>query len=179
MKREFLFGAIMAGAALAGTATGAQAAPLDVKTGLWEMTLHTQSHGRLPVPPEVLRQMSPERRAALEKKIKERNEQPRSLVYKQCITPQKLQKDEAVFISGEPGMKCGNKFSRRTRTAVAGTSHCTRGRTQRTSDFAFEVPDREHVTGTINASVSDGTSTMTSRGRLSGRWLRAFCGGRQ
>jgi hypothetical protein len=40
------------------------------------MTLQTESHGQLPIPPEILQQLSPEQRAGLEKKMKGQNNQP-------------------------------------------------------------------------------------------------------
>jgi hypothetical protein len=64
MQRKFWYSVIMSVVALGGTMTSALAAPLNVKAGLWEMTLHTEAHGQLPLPPEILQQLSPERRAS-------------------------------------------------------------------------------------------------------------------
>jgi Protein of unknown function (DUF3617) len=176
MKRGFWYGALMASVALGGTMTSALAAPLDVKPGLWEMTIHTETHGQLPVPPEVLQKLSPERRAAMEEKMKARNSQPHAHVYKDCITQQKLDKDEDSFLAGEPDMKCESKLSKHTRNSIAGTRHCTKGSVQQTEDLVFEAQDREHITGKVNVSVRNGTNTMTSKGNLSGHWISALCG---
>lgn len=176
MKRGFMYGVLMVSVTLGGTMTSALAASLDVKPGLWEMTIHTETHGQLPVPPEVVQKLSPERRAAMEEKMKAYNSQPHAHVYKDCITQQKLDKDENAFLSGEPDMKCESKFSKHTRTSVAGTRHCTKGGMQQTEDLLFEAQDREHVTGKVNVSVRNGTNTMTSKGNLSGHWISASCG---
>jgi Protein of unknown function (DUF3617) len=97
-------------------------------------------------------------------------------VYKSCITQQDLDKNENAFLTGEPGLKCDNKLSRHTRTAVAGTFHCTKGGMVQSGDFAYEARDREHIAGTMNISVSNGTNTMASKGSLSGQWISASCG---
>lgn len=174
MKKELLYSAI-AGVALVGATTSAPAATLDVKPGLWETTSRSQSHGQLPIPQAELQKMTPQQRAAIEK-MQARSNQPRTMVSKGCLTKEKLEKDENAFLSGRPGMKCASKFSKHTSTSIAGSRHCTKGSSEQTEDFAFQVRDREHVTGTLNITISDGGRTMSSKGNLSSRWISASCG---
>ena len=175
MKRELLYGAIAAGVALAGTMASVPAATLDLKPGLWETTSHSQAQGQLPIPQADLQKMTPQQRAAVAK-MEERNKQPRTMVTKGCLTKEKLEKDENAFLSGRPGMKCTSKLSRHTSTSIAGSRHCTGGSSEETENFAFEVRDREHVTGTVSITISDGGRTMSSKGNLSSRWVGASCG---
>ena len=174
MKRKLLYGAI-AGIALVGTTSSVAAATLDVKPGLWETTSHSQSHGQLPIPQAELQKMTPQQRAAIEK-MQARSNQPRTMVSKGCLTKEKLEKDENAFLSGRPGMKCTSKLSRHTSTSIAGSRHCTKGGSEQTENFAFQVRDRGHVTGTLNITISDGGRTMSSKGNLSSRWINASCG---
>lgn len=175
MKRKISYGVIAASVILSGTTAAARAAALDVKPGLWETTSHSQAHGQLPIPQETLQKMTPQQRAAIEK-MQARNNQPRAMVFKGCLTKEKLEKDENAFLSGRPGMKCTSKLSRHTSTSIAGSRHCTKGSSEQSENFAFEVRDREHVTGTVTVTVSDGGRTMSSRGNLSSRWISASCG---
>ncbi len=175
MQRQFLYGLIVAGTALAGTMTNAQAQPLNVKTGLWETTIRSEAHGQLPIPQEQLQKMSPPQRAAMEK-IMARNSQPRSHVFKHCVTQEELDKAESNFLAGEPGMKCENKLSKHTHSSVVGTMHCTKGSMRQTADFSYEARDREHISGKLNMTVSNGTNTMSSKGTMSSRWISASCG---
>ncbi len=175
MQRQFLYGLVMAGATLAGTMTSALAEPLDVKPGLWETTAHTQAQGQLPVPEAEMKKMTPQQRAAIAK-METRAHQPQTRTLKGCLTQQKLQKDEVAFLSAKPGMKCDSKLTRHTRTSVAGVRHCTKPGMQQTEDFSFEARDREHVTGKLSITISNGGKTMTSKGDLSSRWISASCG---
>lgn len=175
MKREFLYGVIMASVTFVGTMADALAEPLDVKPGLWETTIHSEAHGQLPMSQAQMQKMSPRQRAALEK-MQARNSQPHTTVIKVCLTQQKLDKGENAFLAGKPGMKCDSQLSRHTRTSVAGTRHCTKGSMQQTEDFDYEVQDREHVNGKLNITIRNGTNTMSSKGNISSRWISASCG---
>jgi hypothetical protein len=175
MKREFLYGVITVCATLAGTLTSALAEPLDVKPGLWETTAHTQAQGQMPISEAEMKKLSPQQRAAIAK-MEARAHQPQTRTFKGCLTQQKLDKDEVAFLSGEPGMKCDSKLTKHTRTSVAGSRHCTKPGRQQTDDFSFDARDREHVTGKLNHTISDGTRTMSSKGDLSSRWISASCG---
>ena len=175
MQRQFFYGLIMAGATLAGTMTSALAESLDVKPGLWETTAHTQARGQLPIPEAEMKKMTPQQRAAIAK-MEARAHQPQTRTFKGCLTQQKLKNDETAFLSGEPGMKCDSKLTKNTRTAVAGSRRCAGPDRQQTEDFSFEARDREHVTGKLSITISNGGKTMTSKGDLSSRWISASCG---
>lgn len=175
MKREFMYGLFMICAGLAGTMKSALAEPLDLKPGLWETTINSEAHGQLPMSQAQLQKLSPQQRAAMEK-MQARNNQPRTRVMKVCLTQQKLDKSENAFLSGKPGMKCDSKLSRHTRTSVVGTRHCTKSDKEQTEDFDYEVQDREHVTGKLNITISNGTKTMSSKGNISSRWISVSCG---
>ena len=175
MKREFLYGVITVCTTLAGTMTSALAETLDVKPGLWETTSHTQAHGQLPIPEAQMKNLSPQQRAAIAK-MEARVKQPQTRTFKGCLTQQKLDKDEVAFLSGEPGMKCESKLTKHTRTSVAGSRRCTSPGRQQAEDFSFEARDREHVTGKLSITISNGGKTMSSKGDLSSRWISASCG---
>ena len=70
MTREFLPGIALFAAMSAWAAGTIQ--PLDMKPGLWEITLTVRSSGRPPMPPEVVAKLTPEERARIEAKAKER-----------------------------------------------------------------------------------------------------------
>lgn len=175
MQRQFLYCLIMAGTMLAGTMTSALAESINVKTGLWETTAHTQAHGQLPIPEAEMKNLSPQQRAAIAK-MEARAKQPQTRTFKGCLTQQELDKDEVAFLSGEPGMKCDSKLTKHTRTSIAGSRHCTKPGMQQTENFSFEARDREHVTGKLSITISNEGKTMTSKGDLSSRWISASCG---
>ncbi|MGA2360569.1 MAG: hypothetical protein ABSF66_16325 [Terriglobales bacterium] len=69
--------------------------PLNVKEGLWEMTV-THSMSGMPampdIPPDVLAKMPPEQRARMEAMMKGG---PSTDVRKECITKEKIEKQPA------------------------------------------------------------------------------------
>jgi Protein of unknown function (DUF3617) len=175
VKQKFLYGVIMASATLAGTMMNASADTLDIKPGLWETTARTQAHGQLPISEAELNNLSPQQRAAIAK-MQARANQPHTRVVKGCITKQDLEEGEADFLSGKSDMKCESKFSKRTRSSVAGTRRCSRPGMQQTTEFAFTAQDREHVTGKLSITISNGARTMSSSGDLTSHWISASCG---
>lgn len=175
MKRELIVSLLMLGASLAAGMKTANAAPLDVKPGLWETTVHLQGHGQMPIPEGELQKMTPQQRAAMAK-IEARNNQPRAMVTKSCLTQERLDKDENAFLAGEPGEKCTGTLSRHTRTSVAGSRHCSSNGMQRNEKFEYAVQDRGHISGKLDITISDGTKTMSTKGSLTSRWISAACG---
>lgn len=175
MKREFLYGVIMATVTLVATMADALADKLDVKIGLWETTMHSEAHGQLPISQAQLDQLSPQQRAAVEK-MQAQASQPHTSVNKVCLTQQQLDNGESDFLSRKSEMQCENKLTRHTSTSVAGTRHCKKNDMEQTMDFEFEAHDREHVTGKMNMTIKNGGKTMSSKGTMSSRWISASCG---
>lgn len=169
MKKRLLLAASIAFAA------STPAAALDVKLGLWETTNHSQAHGQLPISEADLQKMTPQQRAAVAK-MEGSSNKPRTMVYKSCLTKEKLAKDKTTFLSGKPGMKCSSKLSKDTSTSIAGSRHCTGGSSEESENFAFQARDREHVNGTVAVTFREGGRAMSSKGTLSSRWLGASCG---
>jgi Spy/CpxP family protein refolding chaperone len=174
MKTTHILGIVLTGATLAMATTAAQAEPLDIKPGLWQMTVRGEMHGMPPIPEEQLKGMSPQQRAAIEKMMAE-SAKPHTRIIKQCITQEDLNKSEDLFTSDQPGMKCENKLSKHSSTGMTGTIDCTKDGTRTTGDYSYVAKDREHVTGKVSMTISNGRNTMTTTGTMSGQWLGAEC----
>ena len=87
--------------------------PLDVKTGLWEVTTTSVTSGMPPIPPEALARLTPEQRARMEESMKSRmGGTPKTTIRKDCVTKEKLDKD---YLFGEDRKEC-------TRTVVTTSS---------------------------------------------------------
>ena len=50
--------------------------PLNVKTGLWEVTTTVSTSGQMPIPPDLLAKLTPEQRAKFEQQMSGRSLQP-------------------------------------------------------------------------------------------------------
>lgn len=175
VKYKLQYSAYIIVITFAGMIASTQAETLDIKPGLWEMTAHTQAHGQLPIPEEKLKQMSPQQREAIEKMMA-RATAPKTRIYKSCITKEKLEKGQTAFLEQRHGMKCENKLTKHTRSAIAGSMHCNGPGIEETGEFSTQAKDREHMAGKMNIKITNGSRTMTSQGDFSSHWVSASCG---
>ena len=65
--------------------------PLNVQTGLWEMTQSATTSGQLPLTDEELARLTPEQRARLEEGVRQQNATPHTTTYQSCWTKEKLE----------------------------------------------------------------------------------------
>ncbi|MEJ2566463.1 MAG: DUF3617 domain-containing protein [Gammaproteobacteria bacterium] len=174
MERNHTYGAILASVLLVAGLGNAVAEPLNIKPGLWEMTVRAEMHGMPPIPEEQLKNLSPQQRDALNKMMAE-SSKPHTRKLQECITQQDLNKSENLFNSDQPGMTCNNKLSKHSGSGMSGTIDCTKGNTHSIGKFSYEAKDREHVTGEVSMTITNGKHTMTTKGTMSGRWLGSEC----
>ena len=174
MKRDFLICGAVGLLVTAGTAVAAAGQSFDIRTGLWEISVVTESSGKLPMSNEDMQKLTPRQRAAFDKVIGA-NQGPRRRVIKSCVTHEKLDRDN-VFESAEAGMTCSNKRLTRTRTDATGTITCSNGAKRMSEEFSFHVRDREHVVGTFHLIRSEGANALSIKGKQSGHWISAACG---
>ncbi len=147
-----------------------RADPLDVKTGLWEITYTTQMSG-MPIPDSALKDMAPEQRARIEAIMKKRQAQaPQNRTRNTCMTQEKLNrafdnKDDAADV------KCTHTTLTATRTVQEYKIQCA-GSTPHSGVMRIEALSRERVRSTIKMNMPNGTVNN----QMSGRWLAADCG---
>jgi len=148
--------------------------PLNVKEGLWEVTV-THSMTGMPatpnIPPDALAKMPPEQRARIEAMMKGT---PTTDVRKECVTKEKLEKNLAF----------GNSRGDCTRTVVTSTGHklemkvhCEEKQSSTDAQFVIEAIGSDSVKGT-NHMVSNTSSghTMTMDFTFSSKYLGPECG---
>ena len=174
MERNRKYATMLVGVILAASLTNAAAEPLNIKPGLWEMTVRAEMHGMPPIPEEQLKNLSPQQRDAIQRMMAE-SSKPHTRNLQQCITQEDLNKSENLFNSDQPGMTCNNKLSKHSGSGMSGTIDCTKGNTHSTGTFTYEAKDREHVTGKVSMTITNGTNTMTTKGSMSGHWLGSEC----
>lgn len=144
---------------------------LNVKTGLWEITATTQMSGMPPLPKELLDQMSAEQRAQLESQLKQAGGEPTTETSRECITERDLEKP---FDTANPE-DCKHQIVKSTRTMQEVKLSCS-GEYQGSGTLRINTPTPETMTGDMDVSVGDGSTTMTVKAKLKGRWLGADCG---
>ena len=179
MQKVLLVAAICLLASVVIAATG-QVTPLNVKTGLWQVSVTTTGSGGAPsLPPEMqakLDQMSPEQRAKIEEMMKSRfSGAPQTTTYKKCVTKEDLNKN--AF--GKSDDKCTWTVLNSTGTdmEVKGTS-CEAGKTYgmyTDINMKLHVVDSENVNAAVQASATANGHTTNINGTYTGKWLGASC----
>ncbi len=147
--------------------------PLNVKEGLWEMTV-THSMSGMPairaLPPDVLAKMPPEQRARVEAAMKGG---PSTDVRKECITKEKLEKHSAF----------SNNRGDCTRTVVNSTGsklevkiHCEEKQTSTDGTLVVEAVGSDRVKGTMQSATNANGHTMNMNFTFSSKYLGPACG---
>jgi len=147
--------------------------PLNLKEGLWEMTV-THSMSGMPatpnIPPDVLAQMPPEQRARIEAAMKGG---PSTDVRKECITKEKLEKHSAF----------SNNRGDCTRTVVNSTGrklevkiHCEEKQSSTDGTLALETVGSDRVKGTMQSVTNANGHTMNMNFTFSSKYLGPACG---
>lgn len=150
--------------------------PLDVKLGLWESTVTTQTSGRPPIPDEVLSKLSPDQRARMEEAMKAQQAKgatPRT--NKSCLTKESLDK---ALTFGNEGPNC-------KRTVITSNSSkqeirfdCTdpQSNIKTSGTMHVEALNSENVKGTGQVTAGNGANNMNVQVNFSAKWLGSDCG---
>ena len=153
----------------------ATAATLNLKPGLWEMTWSGQTSGAPPIPPDVLAQMPPERRAKLEAAMAANaNRTSAPHANKQCITEKGLQRGLNVE-ENKTESSCQRTVVSNTASVMDMRQECT-GQEIMSGTSHFEAIGPEALTGAIDMTMTDGVRTTTVKRVMLGKWLGADCG---
>jgi hypothetical protein len=147
--------------------------PLNVKEGLWEVTV-THSMSGMPatpnIPPEALAQLPPEQRARMEAMMKGT---PTTDVRKECVTKEKLQKNSAF--SANRG-DC-------TRTVVSSTGkrlemkfHCEEKQSSSDGTVLVEAIGSDNVKSTMHSVTNASGRTIKMDFTITSKYVGPACG---
>src|ERR1039458_2218253 len=148
--------------------------PLNVKEGLWEMTV-THSMTGMPampaIPPDALAKMPPEQRARMEAMMKGGASTD---VRKECITKEKLEKQMAF---GDDRKECTRTVLNSTSSKLEMKIHCERGQQGSTDGtLLVEAIGSDNVKGKMEAVTNASGKTMNMNFAFSSRSLGPACG---
>lgn len=157
----------------------AATAPLNVKTGLWQVTEVSATSGVPPIPASMqatLDKMSPEQRARMEAAMKGRfGGAPRTINYQTCVTKDDLAR--AVFTG--PDEKCSWTVVNSSGTDMeARGSACEAGKNEgMKTDITLKIhaTDSQNVTGAVQGSATGNGNTVNINNTYTGKWVSATC----
>ena len=177
MRKATLFGVICLWASVL---LGGNFQPLNVKTGLWQVTSTHTVKGLPPITPEMqarMAQMTPEQRARIEEMMKARSGgTPQTTSYKKCVTTKDLNTNP--WANG-PDEKC--TWSVQSSTGVdmeVQGSSCAAGRNQGMKtdiNVKLHVIDPENVSASLQGTSTGNGHTVNFNGTYTGKWIGASC----
>jgi hypothetical protein len=144
---------------------------IDVKTGLWEMTMKIDTTGmQMPaIPPDVLAKMSPEQRARIEAMKGGMS----SHVSQSCVTEKEL---ERGFDPQNKETACKIVSSDATATSLEVHMQCDGPQVKGTSVMKMKAVDREHVQADVKSDMVANGRPMNVNVQMTGKWLKSDCG---
>jgi Protein of unknown function (DUF3617) len=145
--------------------------PLNVKEGLWEMTVTHSMTGMPAIPPDTLAKMTPEQRARMEAMMKGG---AKTDVRKECITKEKLEKQSAF---SDDRKECTRTVLNSTSSKLEMKIHC-KGEEQGSMDgtLLVEAIGSDNVKGKMQAVTNANGKTMNMNFTFSSRYLGPACG---
>lgn len=148
------------------------AASLNAKSGAWQMSMNTFIVGT-PLSPEALATMPPEKRARVEKAMKERAATPVTRSHQTCVTKEDLDQDRIVR-TDKNDSKCTRKVVSRSATRIVMEQSCPAPNAS-TSQMTIEAKTPESLSANIVRVRGDGKGKVLMD--LKGFWLGPSCAG--
>ena len=159
---------------IAGAATFAWAASLNVATGLWEVTSQGETTGIPPIPPAALAHLTPEQRqkvqAAIADAVSHAN-QPNTT--RLCITRKEL--DQGLRFTTREQHSCKQTALNTSSSTMDAHMEC-KGDQQATGNLHIVASDRNTISGNFDFVSTDGSNTVTMKRTIQGKWLGSDCG---
>lgn len=151
------------------TAEPAFSAPLNLRTGAWEMTLTTVTTGNV-ITPSALEKLQPEQREQIERSMLERSGKPSIQVHKTCVTQKDI--DEMNLIKADDA-NCSRKIKAQSNTRVDLDESCGEPDANRKS-ISIETKNPESLLLIADVQSNNGGKIHLD---VNGRWLAPDCKG--
>jgi hypothetical protein len=147
--------------------------PLNVKEGLWEVTV-THSMTGMPVmpnlPPDALAKLPPEQRARVEAMMKGSSSTD---VRKECVTKEKLEKQSVFNVNRGD---CTRTVVNSTGSKLDVKFHCEEKQSSSDGTLAIEAIASDNVKATMHSVTNANGHTMNMDFTISSKYLGPACG---
>jgi Protein of unknown function (DUF3617) len=148
--------------------------PLNIKEGLWEMTVTHSMTGMPAIPPDTLAKMPPEQRARVEAAMKQSGMRgPTADVHKECVTKEKLEKQSAF---SDNRKECTRTVVNSTGSKLEIKVHCEENKSSTDATLLLEAVSSDNVKGSMQSVTNTTGRTMNMNFTFSSRYLGPVCG---
>jgi hypothetical protein len=153
-----------------GVANGAAAEALKIEPGLWSVTYTYALEGKPPA--ELLANLPPEKRAAMEKSWADRAGQPQTTTSDTCVTAEDLASGNGFADNGEDE-DCQRTMSSQTATHWSGVEQCTDDEGTTDRDVEITAANPKSISGTMHGKKADSAKMNMT---FTGKWIAPECG---
>jgi hypothetical protein len=158
--------------ALTLVAYAADTVKLDIKPGLWEMSVDGgKMSGQLPIPEEMMQKLPPEQSEKLMAAMQAAATKPIS--HKTCVTAENMNRS---LITHEVQEGCTQQILSNQASELSMTGTCARDGGTQTYQIRVQRVSREEYQGSFSFAITRGTQTMNVERTIKGKWLAASCG---
>jgi hypothetical protein len=148
--------------------------PLNIKEGLWEMTVTHSMTGMPAIPPDTLAKMTPEQRARIEAATRQSGMGgPTADVHKECVTKEKLDKQSAF---SDNRKECTRTVLNSTGSKLEIKVHCEEKQSSTDATLLLEAASSDNVKGSMQSVTNTTGRTMNMNFTFSSRYLGPACG---
>jgi Protein of unknown function (DUF3617) len=150
------------------TVQGANYNPLNIKTGLWEVTFSRSANGELPMPAEYMSHLTPEQRARFEAAMKERS----THTYKSCVKKEDI---DGSLLNSKNNNDCRVTILKSTSTELDGKMSCNMEGMRGDGTMKMHVLDSTHTQGVTHMTMTGNGKTFNTDATLSSKWIGSDC----
>jgi len=147
--------------------------PLELKTGLWEVTTTVSTSLDLPIPAAILEKLTPEQRARIEERMKaSKADSGKTTVKRECLTRKDLERG----VPFRPAQKsCSWAVINSTSSQVEMRGYCVDQGVKMEGTLRIEVLSPEAAEGSVQFSTNGENATPGLTSTFKAKWIRPRC----
>ncbi len=149
---------------------GANYQPLNIKTGLWEVTYSRSATGEMPMPAEYMSRLTPEQRARFEAAMKRNS----THTYRSCVKKEDV---DGSLLNSRDNRDCKVTILKSTSSELDGKMACNMEGMNGNGTMNMHVLDSEHTKGVTHMTLTGNGKTLNSDATLSSKWIGSDCKG--
>ena len=144
--------------------------PLDIKTGLWEVTYTRSANGEMPTSAEYMSKLTPEQRARFEAAMKERS----THTYKSCVKKEDI---DGSLLNSKNNRDCTVTILKSTSSELDGKMSCNMEGMRGDGTMNMHVLDSGHTQGVTHMTMTGNGKTLNTDATISSKWIASDCKG--
>ncbi len=156
----------------AKTVDGVKYQPLNIKTGLWEVTYTRSSNGEMPIPAEYAAHLTPDQLARMQAAMK--NSGNSTHTYKSCVKKEDV---DGSLLNSKDNRDCKVTILQSTSSEVEGKMSCNIEGMRGDGTMNMQALDSEHTKGTTHLTMTGNGKTFNTDATISSKWVSSDCKG--